>query len=65
MKNIRRQLKKRTRAQDFDELEQAFFGLVQKHNILVKEHRKLEKEVSGQGEQIAAVRNDCEPRYYC
>jgi len=65
MKNIRRQLKKRSRAQDFDELEQAFFGLVQKHNILVKEHRALEKKVGRQREQIASIRDDCEPRYYC
>ena len=65
MKNVRRQLKKRTRAQNFDELEAAFFGLVQKHNILVKEHRELEQKVGRQRRQIAAVREDCEPRYYC
>jgi len=55
MKNVRRKLKKRSRAQNFGELEEAFFGLVQKHNILVKEHRKLEQKVERQAIQIAAA----------
>ena len=44
MKNvsIRRQPKKRSRARTFDELETAFYNLVQKHNILSKEHRDLQ-----------------------
>jgi len=65
MKNVRRKLKKRSRAQNFGELEEAFFGLVQKHNALSESHRKLEKKVGRQRQQIAASRDDCEPRYYC
>ena len=42
MKNVRRRLKKRNRAQNFDELEEALFMLLLKHNLLVKSHRKLQ-----------------------
>lgn len=36
-------LKKRTRAQNFDELEKAFFGLVLSYNDLVDKHNKLKR----------------------
>ena len=65
MKIVRRKLKKRNRAHNFDELETSFFGLVQKHNDLVKAHsilrQRFDQEVAGLKRQV----NDIEPRYYC
>ena len=56
MKNFRRKLIKRSRAQNFVELEKAFYDLVLKHNILSKSHRHLQRSVN-------SINNN-QPRYY-
>ena len=56
MKNFRRQLKKRSRAQTFDELETAFYDLVKNHNSLVKKCTRMQRDIYAlEGNQ---------PRYY-
>ena len=39
------QQEKVPRATTFEELEEAFYGLVQKHNELLQSHRRLERRV--------------------
>ena len=52
MKNVRRQPKKRSRARTFDELEYAFYDLVQKHNLLNESHRELQKRHNTLGKSV-------------
>ncbi len=61
LKRVRRKNKKNHRAKNFDELEEAFFNLVQKHNILSRDFRILQAEVVRQDKVI----NDPMNRKYC